>query len=149
MLIPLFLCIGFMIAVLYMDLVFDISALPYRKTKAPLPKHILEPITTYYRYITKNPWLLVFVILTAAVCIIAEVKFNLVPRWIGYSSMVLIGMIMLLGMLRVIPAAQRLASCKDIEEKQSSLVRSLFPCHIVLLIGVLLLAVLQFSTVQR
>jgi len=145
MLIPVFLCIGFCIAVLYIDLVFDISALPYRKTKANLPKAVLDPIITYYRYIAKNPWLLIFVMLTLAISITAEIVFKLVPLWIGYSSIVLIGIVMMLGVLRVIPIAQRLASQKDTEEKQTSLVHSLFPYHIVFLIIVLSLALLQFS----
>ena len=68
MLIPLFLCIGFEIAVLYMDLVFDLSALPYRHTRAVLPGEVMGPIATYYRYITRNPYLLMFVLLTTAVC---------------------------------------------------------------------------------
>ena len=146
MLIPLFLCIGFCIAVLYMDLVFDISALPYRKAKANLPKEVLDPIITYYRYITKNPWLLFFVLLTTAISITAEIVFKLVPDPIGYSSIALIGIVVMLGILRVIPTAQRLASGKDTEEKQTSLVHSMFPYHIVLLILVLSLALLQFSS---
>ena len=80
LLIPLFLCLGFMLAVLYMDLVFDISALPYRKTGTNLPKDVLDAIVIYYRYITKDPWLLIFVIFTAATCIGAQIAFHQVSR---------------------------------------------------------------------
>ncbi len=146
LLIPLFLCIGFMLAVLYMDLVFDISALPYRRSGTNLPKTILDPIVIYYRYITKNPWLLIFVILTAASCIAAQLAFHLVSRRIGVVSGFLIGFVMLVGTLKVIPTAQRLASGKDDEERQTRMVHSLFPYHVLLLIGVLLLTVVQFST---
>ena len=41
--IPLFLAIGFMFAVLYIDLVFDMSALPYRN-KAAIPKEVMDSI---------------------------------------------------------------------------------------------------------
>ena len=146
MFIPLFLSIGFFIAVLYMDLVFDVSALPYRKTGSKLPKEILDPIVLYYRYITKNPWLLIFVMLVAATSIIAEVVFMMVPKWIGYSSLVMFATIMLLAVLRVIPCAQRLASGKDVEEKQTRLVHGLFPYHILMLILVLSLALLQYRS---
>ncbi len=149
MFIPLFLCIGFFIAVLYMDLVFDISALPYRNSKSSLPKEILEPIVMYYAYITKNPYLLVFCLLTAAGSIAAQIVFHQVKPAVGYASAVLIGSIMMLGMVKVIPAAQRLASRKDDAEKQSKIVRGLFPSHVVILILTLSLALLQFSASVR
>jgi hypothetical protein len=145
MLIPLFLCIGFMICILYTDLVFDVSALPFRNTKANLPKDVLDPIITYYRYITKNPWLLIFVMLTAATSIGAQIMFGMVPASVGYASAALMAMVMLLGVLKVIPAAQRLAAGKDTEDRQTGLVHSLFPYHILLLILVLSLTYLQFS----
>jgi hypothetical protein len=145
MLIPLFLCIGFMIAVLYMDLVFDISALPYRNTQANLPKDVLDPIITYYRYITKNPWLLIFVMLTTATCVVAEIVYEMAPAWVGYASAAMMAIVMLLGVLKVSPAAQRLAARKDTEDRLTGLVHSLFPYHILLLILVLSMAYLQFS----
>ncbi len=148
MLLPLFLCIGFMLAVLYIDLVFDLSALPYRKTKAALPREVLESITNYYRRISKNPWLLIFVMITCATCIIWEIRYRLVPPRIGYSSIVLFGALMLIGMLKVIPTAQRLASGKESEEKQTRLVHGLFPYHVLFLIVIISLALLQFSTTR-
>jgi len=50
MLITLFLCLGFMMAVLYIDLMFDIMAAPYRKTNAALPKVVLDSITHCGRF---------------------------------------------------------------------------------------------------
>jgi hypothetical protein len=149
MLEALFLCIGFMIAVLYMDLVFDISALPHRRDKGPLPAHVLDPIAMYYRYITRNPYLLMFVMLTTLTCIIAEIVYRVVPPWAGYSSLVLIAFAMVGGTLKVIPTAQRLATGKDSVEQQTRMVHSIFPFHIMLLISILLLAAVQFSTTFR
>jgi hypothetical protein len=148
MLVPLFLCIGFMLAVLYIDLVYDLSALPYRKTKANLPKDVLDPILLYYGIITKRPWLLMIVMFTTTICIVVEIAYKLVPQWVGYPSIVLFGMLMLVGMLRVIPMAQRLASGKENEEKQTRLVHSLFPYHIAFLIVVLSLAFLHVRSIE-
>ena len=145
MLIPLFLCIGFMIAVLYIDLMFDVSAVPYRHTKTTLPKDVLDPITKYYGRITQNPYLLMFVMLTTTVCVVAEVVYDLVPRWVGYSSLFLMGLNMVVGTVKVIPTAQRLGSVKDSEDKQTSLVHGMLPFHLVLSISVVLLAAIQFS----
>jgi hypothetical protein len=148
MLIPLFLCIGFMLAVLYIDLVYDLSALPYRKTKANLPKDVLDPIVQYYGIITKRPWLLIAMIITTTICIVVEIAYNLVLQWVGYTSLVSFGMLMVTGVLIVIPRAQRLASGKEPEEAQTRLVHSLFPYHIGFLIVVLSLAFLHIRSIE-
>lgn len=148
MLPALFLCLGFCLAIIYIDLVFDVSALPYRKTNTVLPASVLTPITTYYRYVTKNPWLLFFVMSAALTCIVAEILFRLVPPWVGYSSLVIFGMIALLATAKVIPGAQRLASGKETVEKQTKLAHSLVFYHLVFLVLVLSLALLQSGAIQ-
>ncbi len=148
MLIPLFMCFGFMLAVIYIDLAFDLSTLPYRRNKAAIPREVLESITRYYRCITRNPWLLIFVFTACAACIVWEIVYELVPRRVGYLSIVMIGAVMLTATAKVIPSAQRLASGKESEEKQSQLAHSLFPYHVAFLILITLLALLQFSTVR-
>jgi hypothetical protein len=107
------------------------------------------PIVMYYKYITRNPWLLIFVMMVTAVSIIAEIVFHMVPIWVGYSSIVLFAIVMLLSVLMVIPGEQRLASGRDIEDKQTKLAHSFLPYHILILILVLSLALLQFHTVPR
>jgi hypothetical protein len=139
----LFLCIGFMIAVLYIDLVFDVSGLPHRRSRELLPAAVLDPIATYYRYITRNPYLLMFIMLTAAGCLVTQVVYGLVPRWVGYGSLVLMLLNALVAVLKVIPTAQRLAAGSDTAESRSRMVHSLLPYHLVLLASVLLLAVMQ------
>lgn len=145
----LFLCIGFMIAVLYMDLVFDTSAVPHRRAEGPLPAHVLEPIAMYYRYITRNPYLLMFVMLTTLASIVAQIVYGLVPRWAGYASLFLILFAMVVGTLKVIPTAQRLAAANEPIEQQTRMVHSMFPSHILLLISILALAAVQFATTFR
>jgi hypothetical protein len=145
MLITLVLCIGFMMAVLYIDLMFDVSAAPYRRTRTALPKHVLDSITHYYGRITQNPYVLMFVILTATACIGAEIAYHLAPPWAGYSSLFLIGLSMVLSALKVIPTAQRLGAATDSEEARTRMIHGMLPFHIVLLINILLLAAIQFS----
>lgn len=146
---PLFLCIGFMIAVLYIDLQFDISALSHRRTEGPLPADVLEPIASYYRCITKNPYLLMFVMATTLTCILAQIVYGLVPRWAGYASLCLMGLSMSIGTFKVIPTAQRLAAGKDTVDAQTRMIHGMLPFHIVLLINILLLAAVQFSTTLK
>jgi hypothetical protein len=146
MLIPLFLCLGFMVAVLYIDLQFDLLAVPHRRGRGRLPAEVLEPIASYYRCITKNPYLLMFVMMTTLVCLIAEVAYGLVPRWAGYASLCLMAFAMGVGTLKVIPTAQRLAAGKDTVDEQTRMVHSIFPFHLLLLTSIILLAAVQFST---
>ena len=139
----LFLCLGFCIGIIYLDLVFDASTLPYRKPHTALPANVLVPIATYYRYVTRNPWLLIFVMSAALTCIVAEVLLGRVAPWVGYSSLVIFGLIALLAMARVIPGAQRLASGKESVEEQTRLAHSMFAYHLVFLVLVLSLVLLQ------
>jgi hypothetical protein len=134
-----------MMAVLYIDLMFDVSAAPYRHTKAALPKEVLDPITLYYGRITQNPYPLMFVMLTTTICIGAEIVYALAPPWVGYSSLFLMGLSMLTGTLKVIPTAQRVGSGKDSEDARTRMIHGMLPFHLVLLINMLLLAAIQFS----
>ena len=144
MLMTLFLCLGFMMAVLYIDLMFDVSAVPYRKTGAALPPAVLDPITHYYGRITQNPYVLMFVMLTTTICLGAEIYYNLAPRWAGYASLALMGLSMVTGTVKVIPTAQRLGSAQDSPEARTKMVHGMLPAHLVLLVNILLLTSIQF-----
>lgn len=143
MMIALFFCLGFMFAVLYMDMVFDVSALGHRTSGKRLPPEVLEPIAMYYRYITRNPYLLIAILFTALGSIIMEITYALVPPWAGYASLVLILLTMVTGVLRIIPQAQRLAAGGDTLDEQTRLVHGLLPFHAVMMVNVWLLVAVQ------
>ena len=143
MLHALFFCLGFCVAIIYIDLVFDVSAMPYRKTGTAIPAAVVTPITTYYRYVTRNPWLLIFVMSVTLTCIVAEILLRLVSPEVGYSSLVIFGVIALLAIAKVIPGAQRLAAGKETVEEQTRLAHGLLFYHLVFLVLVLALVLLQ------
>ena len=145
MLITLFLCLGFMMAVLYIDLMFDVSAAPYRKSNAPLPKAVLDPITHYYGRITQNPYVLMFVMLTTTLCIGSEILYNSAPRWASYSSLFLMGLSMMTGTLKVIPTAQRLGAGTDPEDVRTRMIHGMLPFHLILMVNIIALTAIQFS----
>jgi hypothetical protein len=144
----LFFCLGFCVAILYIDLVFDVSARPYKKTAAALPEKVLTPITTYYRYVTRNPWLLIFVLFVALTCIVTEVLLRLAPAWVGYTSLAIFGVMALLATARVIPGAQRLASGKAGVGEQTRLAHGLASYHLLFLVLVLVLVLMQSGWVS-
>jgi hypothetical protein len=143
--ITVFVCIGFMLAVLYIDLMFDVTAVPYRRRDGPLPKEVLNGITGYYGRITQNPYVLMFVMLTTTVCLVAQIAYDLVPRWAGYTSLVLMGLAMVTGSAKVIPTAQRLSSGNDPADVQTRLIHGMFPAHVMLLVCILALAAVQLG----
>jgi hypothetical protein len=142
---PLFLCLGFMIAILYIDLQFDLLALPSKGSGGPVPSGVLAQIATYYGVITKNPYLLMFVMMTALVSIITQIVYAQVPTWAGYSSLVLMLLAMGGGVVLVIPTAQRLATDKDSIDERTRMVYGMFPSHMFLLVCILSLAAVQLA----
>jgi hypothetical protein len=145
----LFFCIGFMAALLCVDLMFDTSALQHRRTGQPLPPDALNPIVSYYRYITRNPYPPMLVMLTGAICIVAEVVNGVAPPWVGWASLVLIGLTIPTAVFKVFPACQRLASGMDTAELQSHLVHRLLPYHLVALISLVVLGILQLIAASQ
>lgn len=142
----LVLCGGFLLAVLWMDLMFDVQVLPYRDTKRELPEEVLGSIAAYYRRVTTlaRPMnraiggvMLVAVLVLAAQIIESE------QRWVGIFSLPFcVGPILLAG-LRVVPNAVRLGSRQDSTAEQSRLARAICRDHLVCLGGILLFVVLQ------
>ncbi len=147
MIVPLSLCIGFMLAVLYIDLMFDLMALPHRRTAGVLPAHVLDSIAHYYGRITQNPYVLMFVMLTATCCLIAEIVYDLAPRWAAYSSLFLMAVSAVVAAGKVIPMAQRLSAGKDSAEERTRMIHAMLPFHLVLLVDIVALSAIQFSTV--
>jgi len=147
MLIALYVCVGFMLAILYIDLMFDVTAMPYRRTGTPLPKAVLDPITSYYGRITQNPYLLMFIMLVTTLCVVSEIVYGLGPAWAAYASLALIGLSAVASVAKVIPAAERLASGRETEGRQAELIHSMLPYHLLLLVNIVALAAIQFGTV--
>ena len=141
---PVFIGLGFMIAILYIDLQFDLLGVPYRTSGKQVPAGVLGQVATYYSVITKNPYLLMFVMMTTLACIVAQIIYGLVPTWAGYTSLVLMLAAMGGGVVKVIPTAQRLATDKDSMEERSRMVKGMFPSHVFLLLCILTLAAVQF-----
>ena len=148
MIVPLSLCIGFMLAVLYIDLMFDLLAQPHRRSQGPLPKDVLESITRYYGRITQNPYVLMFVMVTATGCLVAGLVFKQVPPWAGYSSLLLMALNVAVAATKVIPAAQRLGSDAETDATRTRLIHGMLPYHLVLLGIVVAISIIQFTTAR-
>src|SRR5882762_2466242 len=114
---------GFLLAVLWFDLMFDVQT---RKHAGDLlPPEVLASISAYYLRVTTHAYpmnrlvALVMVLMLAAIC--AEIVQGENPWWIGWGSLVLAGSGFVPTMTRTVPNARRLGMGTDTAEEQSRL----------------------------
>ena len=116
---------GFLLAVLWFDLMFDVQTRKHAGDS--LPPEVLASISAYYRRVTTDAYpmnrlvALVMVLTLAAIC--AEIVQGENPWWIGWVSIALAGSGFVPTMIRTVPNARRLGSGKDSPEEQSRLAR--------------------------
>jgi hypothetical protein len=138
-------CGGFLLAVLWMDLMFDVQVLRYREG-ANLPEPVLASIAAYYHRVTTSArpmgHLVGAVMAIALVTLAVELAAGGRASWIPLASLVVVGPIALAA-LRVVPNAVRLAARSDSAEQQSALARAICRDHLVCLAGVLVFEALQ------
>jgi hypothetical protein len=137
-------CGGFLIAVLWMDLMFDVQTL--RQRAQPLPDPVLDSIAAYYRRVTTEAspmGRLVGVVMAAGVAT-AVVQLVMGPaRWASAVSLLLLAPPLLLAQLRIFPAAVRLGAQQDTPETQSRLAREICRDHLICLAAMVAFTGLQ------
>jgi hypothetical protein len=143
-------CGGFLIAVLWMDLIFDVQVLPHRRARE-LPEAVLASIATYYRRVTTTAspmgHLVGTVMAIALITLVVQLVTGRVSRWISMASLLLCGGPVLLAALRVVPNAVRLGARSDSALEQSALARSICRDHLLCLAGVAGFVLLQICSV--
>jgi hypothetical protein len=139
-------CGGFLLAVLWMDLMFDVQVLGYRES-ANLPEPVLASIAAYYHRVTTSArpmgHLVGAVMAIALVTLAVELAAGGRASWIPLTSLVVVVGPIALAALRVVPNAVRLAARSDSAEQQSALARAICRDHLVCLAGVLVFELLQ------
>jgi hypothetical protein len=144
-------CGGFLLAVLWMDLMFDVQVLRYRKRGAELPESVLASIAAYYRRVTATArpmgHLVGAVMVTALIILVTQIVAGHGPRWLALASLLLCGGPVLLALLRVVPNAIRLGTRADTALRQSALARSICSDHLLCFAGILGFIVLRVLAV--
>jgi hypothetical protein len=124
-------CTAFLLAVLWFDLMFDVQVRKHRGT--PLPADILASIAAYYRRVTIEAYpmnrLVALVMALNLAAIVAEIVEGGRPWWVGWGSLVLVGIGTPRTIRRTFPNAQRLGRETDSAEVQSDLARAIFHDH--------------------
>ena len=123
---------GFLLAVLWFDLMFDVQT--RKHPGGVLPADVLASISAYYRRVTTDAYpmnrlvALVMVLTLLAIC--TEIVQADHPWWIGWGSLALAGGGFFPTMTRTVPNAKRLGRAEDTPEQQSVLARAICRDHL-------------------
>jgi hypothetical protein len=123
---------GFLLAVLWFDLMFDVQI---TRTAAGQRDAAVESIARYYRRVTTaaRPMnrLIAAVMLGTLASIVLQIARGDRPRWVGWVALPLAGAPILLAGIRTVPNAIRLGAQVDPPATQQQLARSVYRDHLV------------------
>jgi hypothetical protein len=137
--------LGFLLAVLWFDLMFDVQT--RKHAGDPLPPEVLTSISAYYRRVTTEAYpmnrlvALVMLLTLAAIC--TEIVQGENSWWIGWGSIALAGSGFVPTMIRTVPNARRLGSGNDSAEEQSRLARAVCRDHMLSFARMTVVLILQ------
>jgi hypothetical protein len=139
---------GFLLAVIWMDLMFDVLALGAR-AEGRLAESSLAQIAGYYRRVTTtaSPMnLLISVVMAAMVVVLGlQIVRGDGPRSLAAGSLALCGVPIGLALTRVFPNATRLGERADDAVVQSTLARSICIDHVFCFAAMLAFLLLRLS----
>jgi L-asparagine transporter-like permease len=131
---------GFLLAVLWMDLMFDVQVLRHRGEAPALPEPVLASIAGYYRRVTTEAGWMSHAIAAAMAAtigaLVAEWLRGARPAWVSAVCLALAAAPVALAGLRVFPNAVRLGARRDATEEQSRLARAIYRDHLVCLVAI-------------
>ena len=126
-------CSGFLLAVLWMDLIFDSQVRGERGEQLPEP--VLASISDYYRRATTTSRPMSRLIAAVMAILLGALVFRGLlghdPVWVIVLSAALAVVPILLAGLRTVPNAVRLGGASDGPGEQSRLARSVYRDHLL------------------
>ena len=143
---------GFLLAVLWFDLMFDVQVLAHRRGGDALPEEVLASISAYYRRVTTTARPMNRLVATAMVAtlaaIVAQIAAGDAPRWVAWASLALVCGAIAVAAAHTVPAAVRLGAREDDAVAQSRRARGICRDHLLCVsaIGSLLVIQLGFAS---
>ena len=138
---------GFLLAVLWFDLMFDVQAL--RRRSGDLPEDVLASTAGYYRRVTTaaRPMnrLVAVVMLGTIIAIVVQLMQGDASRWAGVVSLGLTAGAISLAAVHTVPSAMRLGTRADTIAVQSGLARSILRDHLLCVTAVAIVLVVQLG----
>jgi hypothetical protein len=138
---------GFLLAVLWLDLMFDVQVLRHRE--GDVPEGVLASISGYYGRVTTSARpmnrLISVVMLGTVTAIVVQIANGDDPRWVGWTSLVLAVSAVSLAASHTVPSAVRLGKRADAVDQQSRLARAICRDHLVCLAAIAALLAVQLA----
>lgn len=123
---------GFLLAVLWFDLMFDVQA--FRHDGGALPDEVLASIASYYRRVTTKARpmnrFVAAVMLGTIVVIVVQLGRGDAPRWTAALSLALAAAAILTAAVHTVPSAIRLGARSDSIPEQSRFARGILRDHL-------------------
>ncbi|MGH9004189.1 MAG: hypothetical protein ACRDYV_13780 [Acidimicrobiia bacterium] len=139
---------GFLLAVLWFDLMFDVQVRAHRG-RGDLPEPVLGSIAGYYRRVTTEARpmnrLIATVMLVVLGTLVAQAIVDDVPVWATAASLAAAMTGIGLAGARTVPSAVRLGGRTDPTGEQTRLARSILRDHLVCLAAIATLLVVQLA----
>lgn len=136
---------GFLVAVLWFDLMFDVQVRGLAGT--PLPDEVLDSISAYYRRVTTDAHpmsrLIPLVMLVTLAALAGQIIKQGAPAWSAWLCLLLALSAIGLVFSRTVRNAVRLGAAQDGPEERSRLARLIFADHVYCLAAMGLVAGLQ------
>jgi hypothetical protein len=136
---------GFLLAVLWFDLMFDVQVLRDRARGVPEP--VLASIAAYYARVTTaaRPMnrLVAAVMLGTLAALVVQIAGGDAPAWVGWTSLGLVLAAVGTAAGHTVPAAVRLGTRRDPPAEQGRLARSILRDHLFCLAAIALVLAVQ------
>lgn len=127
-------CSGFLFAVLWMDLIFDVQVLRHRAA-ADLPEAVLASIAAYYHRATTTSRPMSYLIVAAMATLLGALVLVAArghdPGWLLVASAALAGIPIMLALTHTVPDAVQLGRRTDDPAEQTRLARSVCRDHLL------------------
>ncbi len=140
---------GFLLAVLWFDLMFDVQAQGGASGAAEVPEAALASIAAYYARVTTTARpmnrLIAAAMLATIAAIVVEIVEGAGPGWLPWVSLALASPPIALAAGRTVPAAVRLGMRRDVSSVQSSLARRVLTEHVFCFISIASLIAVQLG----
>ena len=140
------LCGGFLLAVLWFDLMFDVQVLRFRALGGPLPEAVLASIAGYYRRVTTDAYpmnravgLVMLIAIGGSAWQIRRAR----RSGLAVANLLLVTAPVALAALRVFPNAVQLGARADTLARQSELARVICTDHLWCLAAIALFTAAQ------
>ena len=145
-------CGGFLLAILWMDLIFDVQVLAHRKASDELPEPVLDSIANYYHRATTTSRPMSLLIALVMVILLGALGFRALgrhdPGWLIAGSATLAAGPNLLALTRTVPNAVRLGKRSGSPADQTRLARSICRDHLLCFGCMLVFLVLWLAYAQ-